>query len=310
MSTDHNDRHGGLWQMVKCKYNIVRNGETKHLCDDECFKTFRARPTSFLQSTSARHAADAVMATSTTSGAEETVAYCNESCQAAESGAARSTTCCVCSKVAPPLHEVVVSGVRRQLCSEACFTKFRRDNRVLADECSQCNKAASSDVLATNTIQLNGASHRFCSAACVTAFRAQNKRDVPCEWCGAMRSIFDMVERVDSGGPVKLFCSLNCLSLFRVNLQANSGQAVPCEQCHKLGPAQYHLTMSDASVRNFCSYPCVAAYQAKFASPAATSSAPTPGQKVTANNANSAPPATTSGYGTRSRGLPFSSVMC
>jgi len=37
--------------VVKCKYNIVRNGETKHLCDDDCFKTFRARPTSFLQST-------------------------------------------------------------------------------------------------------------------------------------------------------------------------------------------------------------------------------------------------------------------
>jgi len=42
---------------VKCKYNIVRNGETKHLCDDECFKTFRARPTSFLQPTSARRSA-------------------------------------------------------------------------------------------------------------------------------------------------------------------------------------------------------------------------------------------------------------
>ena len=48
-----------MWQVLKCKYNIVRNGETKHLCDDECFKTFRARPTSFLQSTGARRAAAA-----------------------------------------------------------------------------------------------------------------------------------------------------------------------------------------------------------------------------------------------------------
>jgi len=162
----------------------VRNGETKHLCDDECFKKFRAQPTSFLQSTSSRH-------------------------------------------------------------------------------------------------------------------------NVPCEWCGAERSSFDMVERVDSSGPVKLFCTLNCLSLFRVNQQANSGQSVACDQCHKLGPAQYHLTMSDASVRNFCSYPCVDAFQAQFKSPA-TSSAPTPGQKVTTNNANSAVPAPTSKYGTRSRGSWFS----
>jgi len=48
-----------MWQVLKCKYNIVRNGETKHLCDDECFKTFRARPTSFLQSTAARRSTPA-----------------------------------------------------------------------------------------------------------------------------------------------------------------------------------------------------------------------------------------------------------
>jgi len=316
--------------VVKCKYNIVRNGETKHLCDDECFKTFRARPTSFLQSVSTRRTttdaesvatcstndakntdndSSAVIATRKSGSSEETVAYRGESCQTAGTGV-RSTTCSVCKKVAPPLREVVVGGVRHQLCSEACFTKFRHDNRVLADECSHCNKATSPEVLAANTMQFNGASHHFCSAACTTAFRAAHQRNMPCEWCGAVRSNFDMVERVESGGPVKLFCTLNCLSLFRVNLQANSGQSVACDQCHKLGPAQYHLTMSDASVRNFCSYPCVAAFQAQFTSPT-TSSAPTPGQKVTANNANSAPPAatTTSKYGTRSRGMFLGSVF-
>lgn len=202
----------------------------------------------------------------------------------------------------------MVSGIRHQLCSEACFTKFRRDNQVVTDECSQCNKATLPEVLAANTLQFNGTSHQFCGPACTTAFRAKHQRDVPCEWCRVPHSNFDMVERVESGGPVKLFCSLNCLSLFRVNLQANSGQSVACDQCHKLHPAKYHLTMSDASVRNFCDYPCVAAFQAQFTSPA-TSSAPTPGQKVTANNANSAPPAATSKYGTRSRGMLFSLVL-
>lgn len=199
-----------------------------------------------------------------------------------------------------------MSGLRHQLCSEACFTKFRHDNRVLADECSQCNKAASDDVLAANTLHFNAASRRFCSAACMSAYRTEHQQNVPCEWCGAQRSNFDMVERVDSSGPVKLFCTLNCLSLFRVNLQANSGQSVACDQCHKPSPAQYHLTMSDASVRNFCSYSCVAGFQAQFASPA-TSSAPTPSQKVTANSANSVPPtpapAATNKYGTRSKGM-------
>lgn len=40
--------------MGKCKYNIVRNGDIKHLCDDTCFKRFRTNPTMFLKgSTSA-----------------------------------------------------------------------------------------------------------------------------------------------------------------------------------------------------------------------------------------------------------------
>lgn len=42
-----------LWlfclQTGKCKYNIVRNGDVKHLCDDVCFKTFRSSPTTYLR---------------------------------------------------------------------------------------------------------------------------------------------------------------------------------------------------------------------------------------------------------------------
>lgn len=54
---------------MKCKYNIVRNGDTKHLCDDNCFKVFRARPTSFLQSESASSKASAAAANKNAVGA-------------------------------------------------------------------------------------------------------------------------------------------------------------------------------------------------------------------------------------------------
>jgi len=242
-------------------------------------------------------------------GSDETVAYCSAQCQKAPPGSAKSAKCSVCSKVTPPLREVVSSGVRHQLCSDACFTKFRHDNHVVADDCSHCGKVTTPEILTTHTLQFNGTSRQFCGVVCMAAFRTQNKRDARCEWCGTTRCNFDMVERVDAGGgPVKLFCSLNCLSLFRVNQQANSGQSVACDQCHKLGTAQYHLTMSDASVRNFCSYPCVASFQAQFATPAA-SSAPTPSQKVTvAVSAAAASSKTASGYGTRSRGVLFSVI--
>lgn len=83
-----------------------------------------------------------------------------------------------------------------------------------------------------------------------------------------------MIERVDANNKYQLFCSLNCLSLYRVNLQATSNQAVVCDHCRKFVPAQYHLTMSDASVRNFCSYQCVMAFQSQFAASSNKTSAP------------------------------------
>ena len=87
---------------------------------------------------------------------------------------------------------------------------------------------------------------------------------VACAWCSVSRSNFDMIERVDADNQCQLFCTLNCLSLYRVNLQATSNQSVACDQCRQSAPAQYHLTMSDASVRNFCSYACVMAFQGQF----------------------------------------------
>jgi hypothetical protein len=53
------DLHGFddcIVQIGKCKYNIVRNGDIKHLCDDNCFKRFRANPSLFLKGKAAQAA--------------------------------------------------------------------------------------------------------------------------------------------------------------------------------------------------------------------------------------------------------------
>jgi hypothetical protein len=97
-------------------------------------------------------------------------------------------------------------------------------------------------------IQFEGQQKRFCSFMCVNTFKTLNKKIVSCSWCNCKKSNFDMIERVDASNKYQLFCSLNCLSLYRVNLQATSNQAVMCDQCKRYVPAQYHLTMSDASV--------------------------------------------------------------
>ncbi|XP_053396279.1 zinc finger MYM-type protein 3-like isoform X5 [Mercenaria mercenaria] len=176
--------------------------------------------------------------------------------------------CAVCGKVGPVKHEFKLDSKVNRLCSDPCFSAFQYANKLTLNTCDNCGTNLNSENQAPQYVQFEGQQRRFCSFMCVNTFRNTNKKTVPCAWCGNKKSNFDMIERVDANNKYQLFCSLNCLSLYRVNLQATSNQAVTCDQCRKFVPAQYHLTMSDASVRNFCSYGCVMQFQAQFQAPA------------------------------------------
>jgi len=175
-------------------------------------------------------------------------------------------TCAVCSKIGPVKHEIRLDEKMNRLCSDPCFSAFQYANKLFMNTCDNCGIYCYKDGSSPQFIQFEGQQKRFCSFMCVNSFKTLNKKVVSCAWCNCKKSNFDMIERVDANNKYQLFCSLNCLSLYRVNLQATSNQAVTCDQCRKCVPAQYHLTMSDASVRNFCSYQCVMAFQSQFAS--------------------------------------------
>ncbi|KAL3881355.1 hypothetical protein ACJMK2_027804, partial [Sinanodonta woodiana] len=390
----------------KCKYNIVRNGDIKHLCDDNCFKRFRSNPTTFLRPTadnSNSKGSSPKSSTTTNSIANRNnsisqqqvyktcsvcqlmnirttkpflnwqgMDFCGEECLAKFQGGLNAScsycasqippankakfcwrvgndvkqfcsspcysefvkrlklcafcnkdlssspdsfmapvgtqgtfkdfcsqvclkkfeeknnkevelvgmerghrgapqgnfTCAVCSKVGPVKHELKLEGKLNRLCSDPCFSAFQYANKLTMNTCDNCGVYCYNEGMQPQYIQFEGQQKKFCSFMCVNTFRTLNKKTVQCAWCSARKSNFDMIERVDANNKYQLFCSLNCLSLYRVNLQATSNQAVTCDQCRKFVPAQYHLTMSDASVRNFCSYSCVMAFQAQFTQPA------------------------------------------
>ena len=176
--------------------------------------------------------------------------------------------CSVCGQIADAKHEITFEGKLHKLCSDACFGAFRYANKLAVDECSFCGAYCINQDKQRHSIQFEGQAKKFCSLTCVNAFKVGKTKIIPCAWCSTKKLNFDMIERVDANNKYQLFCSLNCLSLYRVNLQATSNQRVPCDQCRKIAPAQYHLTMSDASVRNFCEYTCVMAFQAQFTQPA------------------------------------------
>lgn len=223
--------------------------------------------------------------------------------------------CSVCSRLAIVRQEVNFKGVAYKLCGDACISTFRIMHHISVSPCDDCDGMYSLDD-AHESIQFEGSLKTFCSARCLSNFKNTKQCIVECAWCSTRKSNFDMVERLDANNKFQLFCSLNCLSMYRVNLQANSNQSVACDQCRKCASALYHLTMSDASVRNFCGYNCVMAFQAQFSQPSTTSGElPTPSDRVTANAANSKPafsavapsqPTRNSPYGTRnsSRGMP------
>lgn len=173
-------------------------------------------------------------------------------------------TCAVCSKVGPAKHEIKLEKKLNRLCSDPCLSAFQYANKLTMNTCDNCGVYCYYEGTQPQYIQYEGHQKRFCSFMCINTFKSLNKKIIPCAWCGSKKSNFDMIERVDQSNKYQLFCSLNCLSLYRVNLQATSNQAVTCDHCRKYVPAQYHLTMSDASVRNFCSYSCVMSFQGQF----------------------------------------------
>lgn len=68
-------------------------------------------------------------------------------------------------------------------------------------------------------------------------------------------------------------------------MNAMSMKKQQCDQCLTFINPQYHLTMSDASIRNFCTYQCVMSFQSRFSrapltlesqKPAATPNSPVP----------------------------------
>ncbi|KAL5009829.1 hypothetical protein ScPMuIL_012134 [Solemya velum] len=174
-------------------------------------------------------------------------------------------TCAVCSKVGPAKHEIKLEKKLNRLCSDPCLSAFQYANKLTMNTCDNCGVYCYYEGTQPQYIQYEGHQKRFCSFMCINTFKSLNKKIIPCAWCGSKKSNFDMIERVDQSNKYQLFCSLNCLSLYRVNLQATSNQAITCDHCRKFVPAQYHLTMSDASVRNFCSYSCVMSFQGQFA---------------------------------------------
>ncbi|KAH7937354.1 hypothetical protein HPB49_011072 [Dermacentor silvarum] len=187
--------------------------------------------------------------------------------------------CSACSTESTTKYQVDFSDASHRLCSDACVSKFRYANKIKMVVCENCHKLYDNTVDKSSSLYYDNICLQFCTKACVNLFVLSHRKIVPCAWCKVKKYNFDMIERVESATTSHLFCSLNCVNLFRVNQNASSSRIIRCDFCFKMLPAQYHLTMSDASIRNFCCYKCVITFQNQFKNlPLLTTTSPTVAQ--------------------------------
>ncbi|KAI5644842.1 glutamine-rich protein 1 [Phthorimaea operculella] len=176
--------------------------------------------------------------------------------------------CAVCSLEKATTIEVEVNeNSLQRLCSDPCFAAFKFVNNVFPDQCRWCKKYFERRQNKNFTIYDGSNAQCFCSKSCMNVFISNSRHIVPCNWCKVKKYNFDMIRRTQANAQVIMMCSLNCLNLYQVSVNAVSSRRTKCDMCKRTSLAQYHLTMSDATVRNFCTYQCVMSFQGQYSKP-------------------------------------------
>ncbi|KAL1777072.1 zinc finger protein MYM-type protein 6 [Sigmodon hispidus] len=227
-----------------------------------------------------------------------------------------STAHLFCSGCKKLLHK---TGCAQLYCSTECITRF--SSTVCPSPhprrtCTLCSKDILNpmDVI-TIKFENSSSCKDFCSQLCLSSYELKkpvvtmyaNGISAKCSMCqkvidnlaqkpryalgNSLRPSSEMKESTNDPGRTELFCSINCLSAYRIKTVISSGLQVLCHSCKTAAIPQYHVAMSDGSIRSFCSSNCVLAFQNVFNRPegASSSLAPiSPGHEVMSTSLHSA----------------------
>ncbi|XP_075146129.1 zinc finger protein without children isoform X2 [Haematobia irritans] len=176
----------------------------------------------------------------------------------------RNDICAVCNNDKPVRVEIILDDKEHNFCSNPCFSAFKFVSNIVADQCGMCSKYFERKATESFTIYSEKRAKVFCTRVCLNIFIVVNRRIVSCQWCKVKKYNFDMILKQQDNQEIQM-CSLNCLTLYGVSISAFSRTVTKCDNCTTMTTPQYHLTMSDASMRNFCTYQCVMQFQSQFA---------------------------------------------
>lgn len=176
----------------------------------------------------------------------------------------RVDKCAVCNIEKPIKVEMILDDKEHHFCTNPCFSAFKFVSNINADQCNMCSKYFERKNTEKYTIYTDNKRPKlFCCKICINVYIIVNRKIVSCQWCKVKKYNFDMVYRQINNQEV-LMCSLNCLTLHTVSASAVNRSVAKCDNCNANATPQYHLTMSDSSMRNFCKYQCVMKFQNQF----------------------------------------------
>ncbi|XP_058174326.1 zinc finger MYM-type protein 4 [Anopheles ziemanni] len=218
--------------------------------------------------------------------------FCSQLCHKQYQSALNPTlkhkrhVCAVCNNEKVSKIIVHLEGREHYFCSTPCFSAFKFVNNVNPDECGMCQdyferKSSEAYTIFSQT-GLSEEGVPFCTQMCLNLYIISHRQIVACHWCKVKKYNFDMIQR--AAGKVML-CSLHCLSLAEASVAAKTMQEIRCDHCMLVRTPQYHLTMSDGSLRNFCTYQCVMSFQSQFNKPPLTVHSATADQEAADSSA-------------------------
>ncbi|KAI2654206.1 Zinc finger MYM-type protein 4 [Labeo rohita] len=171
------------------------------------------------------------------------------------------TQCGVCKLVKEIQHEVTHLGAVHKLCSDECFARFRSSRNLYMSYCENCGNCTASGNY--HLVQIEDSIKKFCCTECIATYKQKSGKRLHCPYCQDIKNIEQMMEGTNIQGVTEFFCSQRCVALS----QASPSTSFPCTTCKKVAVPQYHLAISDGSIRNFCSLDCVGKFQEKLNAP-------------------------------------------
>ncbi|XP_074542338.1 uncharacterized protein LOC141802665 [Halichoeres trimaculatus] len=170
---------------------------------------------------------------------------------------ASHSQCSMCNRYCISKHEVMKDAVTHKICSDPCFVRFCNLNKMLI--CVNCY----SNLTAPLTVSMEDCCKQMCSAKCLAQYKKKAKTPHPCTMCGSSLPLADMVESKNSEDEVEFFCSSECVAESKIQAVCKSGVHVACDNCGKKTTPACHFSMSDDSIRSFCSHDCAMTFKKK-----------------------------------------------